>query len=73
MTTTKNPLDGLLAIRDGYISARWNFHDAVGTPVSSPGGIGHAAAVTFSFLTSIPSYYSSTPSLDLRSFPNCKS
>ncbi len=61
MTTTKNPLDGLLAIRNGSATARWNFHDAVGTPVSSPGGIGNAAAVSFSFLTSIPGYYSSTP------------
>jgi len=60
MTTTKNPLDGLLLIRDGSTTARWNFYDAVDTPVSSPGGIGNAAAVTFSFLTSIPSYFSTT-------------
>jgi Ca2+-binding RTX toxin-like protein len=59
--TTTNPFDGLLAIRNGSITARWNFYDAVGTPVSSPGGIGNAAAVTFSFLTTVPSYYSSTP------------
>lgn len=56
--TTTNPLDGLLAIRDGFPEARWNFPDAVGTPDSSPGGIGNAAEVTFSFLTAVPSYYS---------------
>jgi len=53
---TTDSLDALLAIRDGYPSARWNFWDAVGTSVSSPGGIGNVAAVTFSFLTSIPSF-----------------
>ena len=66
MTTTKNPLDGLLAIRNGFNTARWNFHDAVGTPVSSPGGIGHAAAVSFSFWTSMPSY--SDPKLPINGF-----
>ncbi|MFI3186697.1 MAG: M10 family metallopeptidase, partial [Methylococcaceae bacterium] len=55
--TTTNPLDGLLAIRDGSPTARWNFPDAVGTPASSPGGIGNAATVSFSFLTAVPSYY----------------
>jgi Ca2+-binding RTX toxin-like protein len=68
MTTTKNPLDGLLAIRNGSISARWNFYDAVGTPVSSPGGIGNVAAVSFSFLTSLPDYYSSTPTTGFTQF-----
>ncbi|MFI3154864.1 MAG: M10 family metallopeptidase C-terminal domain-containing protein [Methylococcaceae bacterium] len=58
--TTTNPLDALLAIRDGYSTARWNFSDAVGTSVSSPGGIGNAAEVTFSFLTAVPSYYSTS-------------
>lgn len=58
--TTMNPLDGLLAIRDSYTTARWNFPDAVGTPVSSPGGTGNAAGVTFSFLTAVPSYYSTS-------------
>lgn len=56
--TTTNPLDGLLAIRDGYPTARWNFPDAVGTPASSPGGTGDGAEVTFSFLTAVPGYYS---------------
>ena len=56
MTTTTNPLDGLLVIRDGSPTARWNFRDAVNTPVSSPGGIGNAATVSFSFWVSTPGY-----------------
>jgi hypothetical protein len=58
MTTTKNPLDSLLKIRDGDITARWNFPAAENTPVSSPGGIGNKVALTYSFLTSVPGYYS---------------
>lgn len=57
--TTMNPLNGLLAINDGYTTARWNFPDAVGTLAASPGGIGNAAEVDFSFLTAVPSYYAS--------------
>ncbi|MCX7094932.1 MAG: M10 family metallopeptidase C-terminal domain-containing protein [Methylobacter sp.] len=56
--TTTNPLDGLLAIRNGFPTARWNFPDAVGTSASSPGGTGDGAEVTFSFLTAVPGYYS---------------
>ncbi|MBI5330572.1 MAG: cadherin-like domain-containing protein, partial [Betaproteobacteria bacterium] len=59
MTTTTDPLLSLLAINDGYPTARWNFADAVGTPVASPGGIGNAVTVTYSFLTEVPSYYAS--------------
>ncbi len=58
--TTTNPLDALLSLRNGYDTARWNFRDAVGTPVSSPGGLGNSAALTFSFLTAVPSYFSTT-------------
>ncbi|TAN64985.1 MAG: hypothetical protein EPN17_17890 [Methylobacter sp.] len=58
--TTMNPLNGLLAINDGYTTARWNFPDAVGTLAVSPGGIGNAAEVGFSFLTAVPSYYATT-------------
>lgn len=57
---TTNPLDGLLAIRNDYISSRWNFQDAIGSPVLAPGGIGNAAAVSFSFLSAVPSYFSAT-------------
>ncbi|MCX7374353.1 MAG: M10 family metallopeptidase C-terminal domain-containing protein [Alphaproteobacteria bacterium] len=45
--------DALLGITQ-QSTARWNFSAAVGTPVSAPGGIGQAAAVTFGFLASAP-------------------
>jgi serralysin len=67
-TTTTDPLNSLLAIRDGNLTSRWNFPDAVGTLVASSGGIGNAATVTYSFLTSIPSYYSSSPITGFVSF-----
>jgi len=57
-TTTTNALDGLLSIRDGYTSARWNFPDAVGSSLSVPAGIGNAVDISYSFLTSVPSYAS---------------
>ena len=59
MTTTTDPLLSLLAIENGYLSARWNFDDAVGTPVSSPGGVGNSASVSYSFLAEVPTYYAS--------------
>jgi Ca2+-binding RTX toxin-like protein len=58
MTTTTNALDGLLYIRNGYASARWNFPDAVGSPVSSPGGVGHSVSLTYSFPAATPAYFS---------------
>jgi Ca2+-binding RTX toxin-like protein len=58
MTTTTNALDGLLYIRNGYVSARWNFPDAVGSPVSSPGGVGHSVSLTYSFPAATPAYFS---------------
>lgn len=57
MTTTTNPLDALVAARDGYLQARWNFPLADGTPVSSPGGIGEAVTITYSFPAADPSSY----------------
>lgn len=57
-TITTNASDALLAIRNGYTTARWNFPDAVGTPEASPGGIGHAVALTYSFASLAPAYYS---------------
>jgi Ca2+-binding RTX toxin-like protein len=56
MSTTKNSLDALLYIRNGDETSRWNFADAVGSNVSSPGGIGNPAQITFSFLQKKPSY-----------------
>ncbi|MCD6076483.1 MAG: hypothetical protein K0R89_421 [Ramlibacter sp.] len=61
MTTTNNPLDALLAIRDGYLQARWNFPQADGTPVSSPGGIGQAVTLTYSFPSTAPNSYYAGP------------
>jgi serralysin len=58
--TTTNSLDGLLAIRNGDTTSRWNFQDAVGSSVSSPGGIGNTASLSFSFLTAFPSYFSNS-------------
>lgn len=60
MAVTTDPLNALLAIGDGDIDARWNFRDAVGTPLSAPGGIGNAASLTYSFLDAVPSYFSTS-------------
>ena len=57
MTTTTDPLNALLGIRDGNIAARWNFDDAVGSTLSAPAGIGHAVSLSYSFPTTTPSYY----------------
>lgn len=58
MTITTNPLDALLAIRNGNYTARWNFDAAIHSTVNSSAGIGNAVEVSYSFLSSIPSYYS---------------
>lgn len=55
-TITTNALNGLLAIRDGDATARWNFPDAVGSAYSNPAGIGRAVSLTYSFLSSVPTY-----------------
>ncbi|MFA7293744.1 MAG: M10 family metallopeptidase [Rhodocyclaceae bacterium] len=70
MTTTTDPLDGLLAIFDGYTTARWNFPAAVGSQDSNPAGIGMSAVVTFSFLESLPEYAAdySSPIIDFAAF-----
>jgi Ca2+-binding RTX toxin-like protein len=60
MTTTTDPLDALLAVRDGYVTARWNFSDAVGSPVGNPAGIGQAVALTYGFLQAVPGYFSAS-------------
>ncbi len=56
MATTTNALNGLLFIRDGYETARWNFPDAVGSAYTNPVGIGRAVSLTYSFLSSVPPY-----------------
>jgi Ca2+-binding RTX toxin-like protein len=56
MAITTNPLDALLAIRNGFVSARWNFPDATGSPVSAPAGLGNPASLSYSFLAAAPAY-----------------
>lgn len=55
-TSSSQPhyVQSLVAERD---SARWNYRDAVGTPVDAPGGLGNAATVTYSFPQTLPDYY----------------
>lgn len=67
-TTTSDALDGLLCIRDGSFEARWNFPDAVGSSPSAPAGIGNTTNISYSFLTAIPSYYTSTSISDFLAF-----
>ena len=38
--------------------ARWNFVEAVGTPVEHPGGLGNGVSLTYSFLETLPAYAS---------------
>jgi hypothetical protein len=63
MNTTTNPLDALVASRDGYLQARWNLRLADGTPVAEPGGIGHAVSLTYSFPSTDPSSYYAGPTV----------
>jgi serralysin len=58
-TTTTNALNALLFIYNGYDDARWNYINAVGTPVATPGGVGSAVTVTYSFLSSMPGWATS--------------
>ncbi|MGV3492971.1 MAG: M10 family metallopeptidase [Ramlibacter sp.] len=57
-TTTTNGILALAYLYNGSPTARWNFFDAVGTPASSPGGLGHGVQLSFSFPTSRPAYSS---------------
>lgn len=57
VTTTTNALNGLLSVRDGHATARWNLPYAVGSSIAQPAGTGHAVDLTYSFLTSVPPYY----------------
>jgi Peptidase M10 serralysin C terminal len=47
---TTQPADGLLYTNDGDTTARWNFVNAVGTPVDAPGGLGESVSLSYSFL-----------------------
>ena len=58
--STTNPLDGLLAIRDGNPSARWNFPLAIGSARDAPAGIGSGVSLTYHFPTSQPGYFSTS-------------
>jgi len=57
-TTTKNALDALLAIRNGNVTARWNFPAVIGSSPDSGAGIGQGVKLTYSFLSSQPDYFS---------------
>ncbi|MCL2876168.1 MAG: M10 family metallopeptidase C-terminal domain-containing protein [Betaproteobacteria bacterium] len=50
-TTTRDGLDALLCIRNGNDTGRWNYGSNVGTAVT----------LTYSFPTSVPSYYGNGP------------
>jgi serralysin len=55
-TNTTSALNGLLYIYNGDTDGRWNYVDAVGTPVGNPGGLGNAVSLTYSFLASKPGW-----------------
>jgi serralysin len=40
----------------GGLAARWNFTEAIGSPAATPGGIGAAATVGYSFMQALPDY-----------------
>ena len=54
MTTyTLDPTQALLFWAEpGGANYRWNFRDAVGTPLNNPGGFGNGVQLSYSFLTS---------------------
>ena len=59
----KASVDALLAIRDDYPGARWNFLLAAGTNDANPGGLGEAVALTYAFLSNVPAYATGTENL----------
>lgn len=68
MATTTNALDALLSIRDGRPSARWNFPAAMGTPLTTPGGIGSAVQLTYSFPATPPAYFLTDGDIGFQAF-----
>ena len=67
MPTTTNALDALLYVRNGSLTARWNFPAAIGSPADNPAGTGTAVALSYSFLSASPAYHQET---GVRSFDN---
>ena len=55
-TVTTSALDGLLFLRNGSQSARWNFPLAVGSSTDAPAGLGEAVSLSFGFAAGIPDY-----------------
>ncbi|MFM7086851.1 MAG: M10 family metallopeptidase [Cyanobium sp.] len=64
-TSTRDALDALLYVRNGDITARWNFPEAVGSPLDDPAGFGTAVSLTYSFPDTVTPYF--TPP-DFRAF-----
>jgi Ca2+-binding RTX toxin-like protein len=63
---TSNPEDALLYAKEpGWGNYRWNFRDAVGTPLNNPGGYGNSVQLSYSFLASAAT---GGPSAGFRSF-----
>jgi len=58
MATTSNALDALLFLRDGNLTARWNFPLAIHTPLADPTGLGLPVILSYSFLDALPPYAS---------------
>ncbi|MGV3572521.1 MAG: M10 family metallopeptidase [Ramlibacter sp.] len=58
MPSTSNAALGLLYVFNGSATARWNFPETVGDHWNSGAGIGDGVAIKYSFLSSVPSYYS---------------
>lgn len=56
-TSTRDALDALLYVRNGDITARWNFPAAVGSPLDDPAGIGTPVSLTYSFPETITPYF----------------
>lgn len=57
MPTTTNALDALLYVRNGFLTARWNFPTAIGSPAGNPTGAGLAVSLSYSFLSANPPYF----------------
>ena len=57
VTSGSSSLDALLAIVGGSDVYRWNFTEAVGTPLATPGGLGRAVSLTYSFPSAVPGDY----------------
>lgn len=54
MTISADPLQTLLAISDGWDTARWNFPAMLGSMVGAQTGVGQGVSLTFSFMETEP-------------------